>query len=366
MELVKQDYYSVGSVDDIVISNSSLGAIDPTAGGSPQKFLEFFQEDVDRKTSIQMDRGSLLHLWHEDSKRPGDEKQFIIADIEKPSEMMSSWCERIYSMIASSGVSQESCADEVIHATRQGAYKNIVDSKTLIAKFRKEGEAYFNHLVKADGKIAISPETRRILEGQTQALLGHERANIVLFGAMPENAERFIEEEVYWSADVNVSTNPEEEKLLKVKFKAKLDNVVIRWDKKIIYLNDLKTTGKPVSLFKRSFISFRYYRQLAFYSDALMEFLISKGISPTEIPEWKVIARIVAIDSTKFFNVGVFNIDAKWHEKGTQEHRGLTERVIWHIATDEWTKTPEENQNNGELQITFDEKDEILNSILID
>lgn len=360
MEVIKQDYYSVGSVDDIVISNSSLSGIDPSVGGSPQLFLDFFRDDVERKTSIQMDRGSLLHLWHEDSKKAPEDKQFIVADIEKPSDMMASWCERIFSMIALSGVSHENCADEVIHATREEAYKNIKDNKKLIEKFESDGRAYYNFLVEANGKIAVTAETKRILEGQTTSILGHDKANRVLFGAMPENAERFIEEEVYWTTSVAIS----EDKTIEVKFKAKLDNIVIRWDKKIIYLNDLKTTGKPVSLFKRSFVNYRYYRQLAFYCQALNQFLIQKGI--TDISDWVFIPRIVAVDSTKFFNTAVFGIDAKWQEKGMQEQSLLVNRVIWHITNNTWDRVPEEVENNGELQILFDEKDEILNSILID
>lgn len=360
----KQDYYSVGSVDDIVISNSSLTQIDPNSGGSPQAFLEFFKEDVERKTSIQMDRGSLLHLWHEDEKRPEAEKQFVVEEMDKPSEMMAGWVERIHSSITSPGGLQLDCTDDVIVAARDGAYSNIKDQKKLLEKFESDGREYFNFLKQANGKICISKETRRILDGQISSILGNGAAHRTLFGEMPPKAERFIEEEVYWSTitDIKKSEGEEKESLL-TKFKAKIDNMVIMWDKKIIYINDLKTTSKPVSLFKRSFISFHYYRQLAFYHIAAIQFLKQRKV---DITDWEVAFRIVAVDNTKYFNVSTFSIDEKWIGKGRQEASTLINQVRWHSFNNEWVLVPEEATQSGIRKILFDEKDEILNALLIE
>ena len=45
------NYYDIGSRENIVVSNSSLSYINPLEGGSPKKFLAFFDEREEEKES---------------------------------------------------------------------------------------------------------------------------------------------------------------------------------------------------------------------------------------------------------------------------------------------------------------------------
>ncbi len=76
-QLKEQDYFSVDA-----ISKSRLDAIDPEMNGSPTKYLNFINQDEERKISIDMERGSLIHKYVEDPKK------FIVLEVDKPSDKL--------------------------------------------------------------------------------------------------------------------------------------------------------------------------------------------------------------------------------------------------------------------------------------
>lgn len=337
------NYFSIGSREDIVISNSSLSYINPLQGGSPSKFLTFYDNDVEKKQSINLERGTLLHDWHE------HQDGFIIAEVEKPSEMMSGWVDRVFEMLAVSEGGIANYSNDIVQSVRNGAYASTKDATKLKEKFENEGLEYLKFLFKGSGKVALTPATKAILDNQISSLLGHKKANHMLFGQVSDSSKRIKELEIYWSIKA-------EER--EIKFKAKLDNSIFDYKKKVVYLNDLKSTGKPVSIFKQSFVSYRYYRQIAFYINALFQYLIQQGEDPKE---WSVIPRMVAVDNTSQYNVHSFTIDNKWIEIGNKECDDLISRVIWHITKDEWKYTAEEVENKYDLHLDFNNKDELFN-----
>lgn len=342
MEETKINYYEVGSKEDIVISNTSLSYINPEQGGSPAKFINFFTEFIEFKNSISLERGSLLHDYHE------HEDNFVISDVEKPSKMMADWVEGVYN---SQKHSQINIVSGAIEPFANGAYTSTKDLTKRLDKFKKEGQPYLEFLFKADGKIAMTSQTRDIVVNSMNALKSHKKANHILFGEVGVGMQRIKELEIYWEVDADGVEG-------KVKFKAKLDNTIFDFNKKIAYLNDLKSTGKPVSNFKSSFVSYRYYRQLTFYMQAIYQYLIQQGHNPNE---WSIVPRVVAVDSTPFYNVHVFTIDTKWTKLGDKEITSLVNRVIWHMVKNEWKYTAEEAENKYDCFIDYNAKDELFN-----
>lgn len=337
------NYFEVGSREDIVISNSSLSYINPEQGGSPAKFLSFFEQNTEKKQSISLERGTLLHDWHE------HQDGFIVADIEKPSEMMCGWVDRVFDMLAVSEGGIANYSNDIVQSVRNGAYASTKDATKLKEKFESEGLEYLKFLFKGSGKVALTPATKIIIDNQINSLLGHKKANHMLFGQVSDTSKRIKELEIYWSVDIEGK---------ETKFKAKLDNTIFDYKNKVVYLNDLKSTGKPVSLFKASFISFRYYRQIAFYINALFQYLIQQGEDPKE---WSVIPRMVAVDNTPNYNVHCFTIDNKWIEAGNKESQDLISRVAWHVSKDEWKYSAEEVENKYDLHLDFNTKDQLFN-----
>lgn len=339
----KQDYYRVGTQDDIVVSNSSMTAINPDQGGSPKKFLQFFAENKEEEQSISLERGSLLHLWHE------HEDKFIISDVEKPSKMMSDWVERVFKALFPTGLPVEAFGEDTFLNYKGNAYSNIKDPKKHLEKFKLEGLSYLEFLFKADGKYALTPATKEILVNSMASLQAHHKANDILFGTLPDGMERFKEAEIYWSMPIK-----DTDRVLKQK--AKIDNFIVDYKNKRIFLNDLKSTSKPVSLFKNSFTYYHYYRQLAFYGIALYEWLKQRNIDPEG---WSIKPRIVAVDSTPQYNTQVFLIDSSWQTIGVDEVSYLNALITFHILNNEWIYTAEEKANNGDTLLIFDKSDEV-------
>lgn len=340
----KLNYYEVGSKEDIVISNTSLSYINPEQGGSPKKFINFFSEFKELQESISLERGSLLHDWHE------HQENFVIADVEKPSIMMAGWVERVFKSLQLANLSPNDLSIEIIFNYREGAYSNIKDTTKLWNKFNDEGMSYLRFLFSVEGKVAMTTETKNIVTKSMDALKEHKKANNILFSEPSEGNKRIKELEVYWEIKI-----PEYEK--PVKFKAKLDNTIIDYKHKIVYLNDLKSTSKPVSTFKRgSFVYYRYYRQLAFYTTAVFQYLIQIGEDPKE---WSVIPRIIAVDSV-LYNVHSFTIAPEWLTLGHKEMTELVNRVIWHFVSNEWKYTAEEVENKYDTHLDFTERDKIF------
>jgi hypothetical protein len=81
-----------------------------------------------------------------------------------------------------------------------------------------------------------------------------------------------------------------------------LDNVKIDYKEKIIYINDLKSSGKPLSDFPETIEVFRYWIQAAIYLRLIYENLVI-----TE--EWKVIFHFIVID--KFQQVYCFKVSGE-------------------------------------------------------
>jgi hypothetical protein len=328
----KINYYSVGSISDPVISNSSLGAINPDEGGCPQKFVEFYMDRTEEKNSISLERGSLVHLWQE------HRENFIVSELEKPTDMMASWVEDVHKMLRSAGL--ENYTEDLMIGLGEPYYKSTKDRAKRITKFNDEGMPYLKFLFEADGKIALTSADRDIVEGCVRAIQSHEKAAHLLFRPMEEGQERLKELEIYWIASDDIG---------EIKCKAKLDDVIIDWKNKIAYINDLKTSSKPVSKFKSSFVNFRYYRQMAFYQQAIYQYLRQNGISYEEFEDWRIEINIVAVDYTKYFNVEVFDLHPEWLNIGRIEYRSLMQRVIYHVTNSVWTETMEIHKGHRSL-----------------
>ena len=91
--LSKPDYYSVGSREDIVLSSSSFSYLDPEQGGSIQKFLSFFDKQVEKTSSKSLENGTVVHAYVE---KPG---QFTVAAIPKPDGMLGAMADEFYRLM---------------------------------------------------------------------------------------------------------------------------------------------------------------------------------------------------------------------------------------------------------------------------
>jgi hypothetical protein len=383
-ELIKKDYYSVGSREDIVVSNSSLSYLQPEQGGSIQKFLSFFDKQVEIEENKSLENGKLVHLYAE---KP---QEFAVANVPRPDGMIASMADEFYKLknnlssiedlnnvgitIVSDLKTEKgresenkltlaafeklaSLVDKPVEDTirlfrlsriRTEVYKSYKE-ETLINKFISDCILYINELDQLQGKIPLTKSTQEVIEKVIASLRANELANkyFNLSGLFESNL-------IYKELDVYFE-------VLGIKCKAKLDNIYVDLENKIIYLNDLKTTSKPLSLFKESFEYYRYYRQIAFYKRALYHLLnlnlLGEGtvLENIQLKDFEVKCQIIAVETTENFECQIFNVD-QYLDKGREEVVSLLNRLKYHIDFNVWNQSMENFLGKGIINLIPDDK----------
>jgi len=386
------NYYDVGTREDIVVSNSSLSYINPEQGGSPQKFLSFFDKQEEKQESKSLENGRIVHLYAE---KPDE---FAVASVAKPDGMIGKMADEFYRLkriteipanntlitagalmqvgfhnidcnITSDLKTEGGRQSEILSV--QAAYEKLAallsldvtltigitrmarentesyksyKEDTLVNKFIAECIDYLKQAEKLQGKLTLTASQKEIIENCIKSLKGNPLANkyFNLGGGFVENAFIFRELDVYFE-------------LMGLKVKAKLDNIYIDILAKKIYLNDLKTTAKPLSSFQEILEYYKYHRQLAFYLRAL-RWLINNGyfnyLNIPDLHHFEVVPQIIAVETTGNFDSDVFLLDGFYVDKGTKEAKSLMERVLFHKTNNNWTKSMESIQNGGVIKLT--------------
>lgn len=301
---IKEDYFNVGSSKDIVVSNSSLSYLNEEEGGGILKFLNYLDKKSDSKETKSMELGSLVHALLEDENIVDT---FCTEEFEKPTSMMAQWVERVF--IKNKGWLGTPSA--FILQEKKDAYVTLKDSDKILEKFEKEGGPYYLFLDRNKDKKIID---QKLLKDAKKCLENINKDRIafqLIDNAVTENMIVQNELEIYW-------------KYLGIKCKSKLDRVVIDNNKKTIKLVDYKTTGKPIYFFKDSFNKYRYYRQMAFYKEALSYLY----------PDYEIEVFIIAVETFGTFECQVYKMTEETLDKGFMEFRNLLNSLLDHIELD--------------------------------
>jgi hypothetical protein len=112
--------------------------------------------------------------------------------------------------------------------------------------------------------------------------------------------------------------------------KGVVDNIKINFDEKIIYINDLKTTGKTITDFKETIEFFNYWAQAAIY-----ERLVRYKFSDLITEEWKVVFNFIVID--KYQQVYPFEVSSETMNNWQLKLESNLDEAAWHYTNREYT-----------------------------
>ena len=156
---------------------------------------------------------------------------------------------------------------------------------------------YFEFLKKSQGKTLVDYETlaycKECVESvkkneSVKALLQLGESDLKVYNEVPVTTDRLITDKFSFG------------------FKGILDNVVIDDEKKILFINDLKTTGKPLIDFPESVEYYRYWIQAAmYYNLAYYRYIADKD----DAKEWNIQFTFVVVD--KYNQVYPFQVTSK-------------------------------------------------------
>ena len=302
------------------ISNSDLGFLKM----SPRQFIMRKQKEMQTKSAA-MELGTLIH------KFTLEPDKFIVADVQPVGGKMGEYI-KTYFELEKSGLAEDTVATMAYNTA--GYKPSHSKPETILKSFKNKQENidFYYFLKEADGKIALSPKDKQVVEGCLTSLNAHAVSSRLLFNE-PEkdsNIEAFNEKEIFFNQhDIDC--------------KSKLDRIIVDHDKKTVTVIDLKTTSNQVygeckklksktgvlfrdwhtTGFMYSCLQYSYYRQIAFYMYAAM----------AEYPDYTVEAFIVAVDTKGSYDVAVYKLPEEWINEGNDEIQCLLSEYKYYKET---------------------------------
>ena len=334
-ELSDAEYFS--SDYKQYVSNSKLKLINPDEGGTPQKF----KDGIKSEYNASFEFGTAVHQL---ILQP---EEFILSEYPfKPSAKLGLFIDNIIKY-RKQGLSIK---NSMLKASERADYYKGKLSPKIIKTAIQKGLRYYYDSVFNDihldntGKevIILSDKLQRDVSSCIKAVNNNDKIRKLLYNQNFTNTIEYFNEEAVF-IDIAV-TLPDGEVII-VPFKLKFDNYSIDPEEMVVKLNDLKTTGKPVSYFmgnmiptlddkgkstgeqwcNGSFQNYRYYRQMGIYMLILQCYLKSQGYS-----DFKYEANMMVVESTPDFKSDVFPVSQSYIKQGLVEFKELICRVAWH------------------------------------
>jgi hypothetical protein len=332
MILEKDPYYEVGnSIEDLVVSQSSLSKIDPRRNGSPRKFKEYIEGNVE-KTTVPMLRGQIFHLYCEDKDK------FKVSEAVKPAAILGEVADIlmvIYYNSNDEGKKQMliSLDKHILHACRIREWNKTWGDSAIIKNASPVVTAYIEAMTDPSniGKIILTQTMKIQIEGCITGLENNEFAKRLLFWKDEfANIQYFKELAIFW-------TDP----TTGLKCKAKLDDLIINHKDKLVLINDPKTTGGSAYNFEGTFKQYRLDIQFAMYTRAVLAKF-------PELKDYKFQYRNIVVETQGLFECVCHRWGKGDIEIADESLTNLLLRVKYAKDT-EFKKSLEENQGGGEV-----------------
>ena len=322
-DMPDSEYYSLKGFT----SFSRLKLLDPKRGGSPQKYQEGFDNSYNE--SLLMGIATHNNILQKD--------EFMLSDYEgKPSGKLGFFIDKV----AANRKNGMNIADSIDKASKDADYYNGKLTNKRLREAFKKGLDYYMRLMKGefdpvDGKevFVLSKNLLEATKANIQSLNNNYSIQRILQDNLFEAKQYYNEIALFSDIEVTLADGSS----TVIKLKGKLDSVVWDPEKKILYLNDIKTTSKQLSYFMDNYVDGKvyegvfshhcYYGQLALYSILLQKYFQEVlGITDYTFQE-----NIFAVETTGEHKSECFRINNSYNELGIKDVKELICRLAWHI-----------------------------------
>jgi len=183
--------------------------------------------------------------------------------------------------------------------------------------------SYFEFLKSSQGKTLVDTDTLNYCKECVESIKENESITALL---------QLDESDLEVHNEVPVQTDQLINGKFQFGFKGILDNVVIDKEKKILFINDLKTTGKPLIDFPESVEYYRYWLQAAiYYSLAYYRYIADKD----DHQEWSIQFTFVVVD--KYNQVYPFQVTSKTMKEWMERLNKVLLQVVYHYEKRDYT-----------------------------
>jgi len=181
----------------------------------------------------------------------------------------------------------------------------------------EENKNYFTFLIDSQDKTIVDEPTLNNCKSGVEALKSNEEVRSLL---QLDKSEEDVHIESY--SELPIEANAEH---LPFGFKGILDNVVIDKESKTIFINDLKTTGKPLVDFPESVQYYKYWIQATVY----VKLVFHKFLKDLpDLNEWNLYFTFIVID--KYNQVYPFQVSMETMAIWQQDFEELTDILKYH------------------------------------
>lgn len=269
---------------------------------------------------------------------------FIIVNVNRPYGLMGKFVDKL-----PAGLTPASPIEDYVEAYNHANYKMSID--WVVSKFWGTDQIvdYYNSTVNIPKSIIVlSKDEAEKVQKVVELIAANVHTTEYFYNTDP-NVELVHQVPIYFTH-------------MGVECKALLDGVMINHVRKEIQPFDLKTTGMSVYSFPENFVRFGYYRQAAFYTQALLS--KESPIVPLLEDGYKLLPFKFIVAETKpnsYHPAVIYNctdndikvgLDGGYYNgrrvKGVNE---LLQNYLWHKEHDLWDLPRELYVNNGEISL---------------
>lgn len=338
---IPDEEYFAGEDFKGYVSNSSMALINPDQGGSPTKFVTGFSA---KKSTGALELGTAVH------RMSLEKDKYYIDDLDKPTEKVCAVMDKYFGYIIAGNDPLEAIKDACIQSDYYA--KNL--TQVRIDNVLREGNDYLQQLydkTKCADCIVLTREHKDRLEKCMNSIKANDAIVELLDREVDDDFIKFNEDVFIMKAEATLAPNDPndfEDKVKDLWLKIKVDNWSIDFKNKIVYLNDLKTTGGSIAdfggtdmenmavsgeIYKKhqqgSFEKFHYYRQMAFYMRVLKAY-VGKKYNAIEENGWTFKANMLVVETNEPHYSHVFEVSQKWLDLGQYEYESLLKRIAYH------------------------------------
>lgn len=223
------------------------------------------------------------------------DEQFILTPKTLPTGNTRTIIDRVFNDYITDKQELASHGDEII---AQLKYINLhqslkTDQQRLDKIITEESKSYWEFLKLKGNKTLIDEETLARCNQAVDAL----RADSTVCDLLGLHISEMDKIDIYNEHALAVPTDHP------FGLKGIIDNIKIDHDKKIVYINDLKTTGKTIADFKETIEFYNYWAQAAMYHQ-----LVYKHFDELLGLDWTIVFHFIVID--KYQQVYSFQVSA--------------------------------------------------------
>lgn len=233
-------------------------------------------------------------------------------------------------------------------AYKESGYKTKFETVWNNFETKPDLLEYWHALNNSKDKIVLTTKDEAIIENCAASITDHKAASALLDIDVLDNKTYLTEFEILWQM-----------KGFAFNMRSILDRVVIDPEHKLVSIVDIKTTSKSVHNFSYSYKTFRYYRQLAFYSHAVMWYI--ENVLKEDRKEWALTTALIVVQTTGFNETVVYAPAPTDMTIGHHEILELLTGLHWHYENDKWEYPTEYYLSGGIMPIALDFEDYDVN-----